>query len=334
MRLRDAPFPLPPFFYPTRVLHVDDHADYLSQLPLITPADTELVGFTSPRAAQQALQQSLERDSTARAFNFVDFNGNASELAGSIHRIIYDGSRFADCSVVIADLTMPEMDGIEFLRGLAPTAVGRILLSGRQATELALNAFNQGMIEGFLDKGHAHLAEQLAGMIGALRWRYFMRTHALLIEQLTRVQFPYLRDPVFVEALKHRLVRIDAVEMYVCTDPGGLLFLDSRGAGAFVVVQTAALNFEHGVLADGQGVAADVRAGIRAGSLIAVAPPGIDLIQNGFDAATRFIPATRVRGLLDDYTVGLMPDLQRFELDRVRSYEDWLWQQAETATLN
>src|SRR6266404_3838890 len=57
-------------------------------------------------------------------------------------------------AVIVADMSMPAMDGIQFLihaRELAPDSV-RIMLTGSSAQETAVAAINQGHISQFLTK--------------------------------------------------------------------------------------------------------------------------------------------------------------------------------------
>ncbi len=56
--------------------------------------------------------------------------------------------------VIITDIDMPEMDGLELLRRareVAPSAV-RVVLTGRLGTELAIRAINEGEVHRYLHK--------------------------------------------------------------------------------------------------------------------------------------------------------------------------------------
>src|SRR5690606_21232193 len=66
-------------------------------------------------------------------------------------------------AVVVADMQMPEMDGIEFLtrvKEIAPDIV-RIMLTGNGDQITAIEAINKGSIFRFLSKPSAHLVETL-----------------------------------------------------------------------------------------------------------------------------------------------------------------------------
>ncbi len=324
MRLRDAPFPLPPLFYPTRVMHVDDHSEYGGQLPLILTSDVELVAYTSARLAQKAFHASLDREAACHEERFQ----SGIHGVDLIHHIVYDASRFADFSVVLADFLMPEMNGFDFLKGLSTTSVGRVLLSGNVAADVALRAFNEGAIERFLSKSDRKIAEQLNHTVNQLRWRYFVRKYRSFADSVTVSEFSFLRDPVFVDALKQRLIPIDAVEMYIHAHPRGLLFLDANGRAAFLLVNHTQDTLALGQLADQADLPAETRNRIRAGTLIPVAAdPRQDVVEQGFTAATQFVEATMIRGVLADYSTALLSDLRCFDLDRVKSYDDWLWSQ-------
>ncbi|WP_440223758.1 hypothetical protein ACQQ2N_00765 [Dokdonella sp. MW10] len=329
MSLEDLPFPLPPFYFPTRVLHVDDHARYLELLPPLLGPRVHLDSYTSAREALRAARLSTERESPVADLIFRQ-RGDASRVildVAGIHRIAYDADRFSEISVAVVDWHMPEMNGMEFLQQLPLQNVGRILLTGRAALPTAVDAFNRGLIDRFIEKGSPTVVEELREAILQLQWSYFRRSFGTLAETLAIGDYPMLRDPDVVGVLEDGFISICPVEMYVHDVPRGLLFLDDLGRAEFVVVMTPAELYEHAERAADIGAPETMQRALRDGTSIPVFARG----NPGFDArqpldSSRLVPATFVRGTTGDYFLGKLRDLQQFriKIPAITPYDTWL----------
>ncbi len=86
------------------------------------------------------------RRSLSREFSMENALGGEEGL-----RLATEGGPFA---VVISDMRMPGMDGIQFLsriKALSPDTI-RVMLTGNTEIETAINAINEGSIFRFLNK--------------------------------------------------------------------------------------------------------------------------------------------------------------------------------------
>jgi DNA-binding NtrC family response regulator len=134
---------------PPRVLLVDDEEIVTGSIKTFLNIETnyEVIAFTSPRQAIEFLKH-----------NSVD--------------------------LVIADLMMPDMNGIDFLvatKRLHPDAV-RVLLTGYADKENAIKAINEVGLYQFLEKpwDNEHLRHVIAS--GLERRRLFARLHEKMAE--------------------------------------------------------------------------------------------------------------------------------------------------------
>lgn len=335
MSLEDLPFPLPPFYFPTRVLHVDDHAHYLELLPPLLGPRVHVESHTSARLAIASAERASARQSPVADLIYRqrdEANRLILDVAG-IHRIAYDPNRFSEISVVIADWHMPEMNGLDFLRQLPLANIGRILLTGRADLGIAVEAFNLGLIDRFVEKSNPAAVEELRSAILQLQWSYFRRSFGTLADTLAIGDFPILRDPVIVSALQNDFVTISAIEMYIHDAPRGLLFLDDFGRSEFIAVMTPEELFAHAERAADLGAAEPVQRALREGTAIPAFPRGtITFDERRPIELDELVPARFVRGTSADYYLGKLRDTDRYRIriPAITSYDTWLQQVDES----
>ncbi len=322
-----------PFIFPTTTLLVDDNEQYLDSLPLMLDPTLRLRTYDSPRRALAELgshgiravpgggwlYQWKERQSQTRELVALDVD--------SIHRMMYDPERFAEVSVVVVDLTMPEMDGIAFCKALANPNLGKILLTGTADDATAIEAFNAGIIDRFIRKSDPHATEKLEDAIRSLQRRYFERAGALVAETLALGQIRFLRDKAFQQALRDLIGDFQPVECYLHVNPTGLVLLDDHGHGRFVLVQTDEDIKAHLEIATDLGAPPAVLEALKEGDRLPWFGEGDGFYREGIaDPEASLHPALTVRGG-DWYHCALIEDVSRFQLHRSRPYRDWLRQQ-------
>jgi CheY-like chemotaxis protein len=70
-----------------------------------------------------------------------------------IYKVIYNPRRYEEISTVIVDYDMPSMKGLEFCEKLQNPYIRKILYTGVAGEGLAIEAFNKGLIDGYIRKG-------------------------------------------------------------------------------------------------------------------------------------------------------------------------------------
>jgi CheY-like chemotaxis protein len=322
-----------PFQFPTTTLLIDDHEKYLDSVPLLLDPALRLRSYSSPRKALAELGSHGIRAIPGGGwmYHWKDRSSQTRELVAldidSIHRVMFDPERFAEVAVVVVDLTMPEMDGIAFCRALANPHIGKILLTGTADDCTAIEAFNAGVIDRFIRKSDPLAMDKLQQGIRALQRRYFERVGGFVAEALALGNVRFLRDPAFQQAFRGLVGNFPAVECYLHVNPTGMLLLDDRGRGRFVLVQTDEDLRAHYEIASDLGAPAELLAALREGDRLPWFGDGDGYYREGIERPeSRLLPAVTARGE-QWYHLAWIEDVARFQLGNLHSYHDWLGEQ-------
>lgn len=233
-----------PVFHPTKVAIIDDDSDYLEQVSLVVNDNVVCSLFTSPSQAIEVIRQQDERskrlaakcsakwDLGMDAFYF-DKSGNQSR--GGMN----DHNRFDRFSVVVIDYAMPEMNGLEFCNMLDDPWIKKILITGKADAEVAVRAFNEGMIDRFIRKEEEGMDVHLNAAIEQLSHRYFADICSPDNPIMLR-QAPYLLENEFIDWFKSLCHELDIVEYYLAHNPvlGEFLLIDRDGYPRILLLQT------------------------------------------------------------------------------------------------
>lgn len=256
---------------PGGVIFLDDDRDYLEMLAEVMPPDWYVRLFLRPVACIELLLQEPARWE-ADAWAQQEIINRWREGAGLIPQILQywrdDASaRFAFTRVCVVDYAMPAMSGLRVLSELAGWSGSRILLTGRADEQLAVSAFNRGLIEQFIPKQSTDIRLRLSDAIQHMRQLPDARHQQIWRATLSRAQHALLCDPVIAQALEALILRQGWIEHVVIGAPFGVLALDPKGGVSWLQLEPADKLPELAEMADSQGWDAatvqDIRAGIK-----------------------------------------------------------------------
>jgi CheY-like chemotaxis protein len=235
-----------PFFFPTTVAFVDDSGDFLANLSLQLDPLLAFRLFQSPIDALATLNSSGIQSSPSVKSLFSLYEGRdefdlrrqiVDVDLDMIHREIHDDKRFDQISVVVIDYDMPQMNGVEFCRQLKNPLVRRILLTGKADERVAVEAFNEGLIDRFIRKQEPNAIDSLNQVIREMQPHYFSQIGRMLAGALAIGLYRFLKDPRFAECFNKLSDQLNIVEYYLSCAPGGMLMLDATGTSYLLLVQ-------------------------------------------------------------------------------------------------
>lgn len=240
-----TPYEIPPFFFPTTVVLVDDSSDFLANVSLQLDANLAFRLFQSPLAALSAINRdSLDFPSVRDFFSLyrdrddVDESRHVIDISlGMICRQVQNDKRFEQVSVVVVDYDMLELNGLELCRRIRSPLVKKILLTGRADERLAVEAFNEGIIDRFIRKQEPDAMASLNRSIADMQSLYFGRLERMLSDALSVGSPRFLQDKAFAQRFTHIRDQLRIVEYYLTCLPDGMLMLDADGTPYLLIVQ-------------------------------------------------------------------------------------------------
>lgn len=239
-----------PYFHPTKIVLVDDDIDFLGNLSLQLDADLAYLLFDSTRKALGYINQSRGRGNIADRFLRERSSSPENSQIGEKEQLLeidseavlqemYFSNRFSQISVVLVDYEMPQMDGLEFCRKIKEPHVKKILFTGVATESLAIDAFNDGVIDRYIGKHEPAVYDMLNQTIRQFQKDYLRDLFATAANMFSLVIPDLLADPGVAQLLE--VLRRDhgMVEYYFAdAPPDGFFFMNAAGDLKRVVVPT------------------------------------------------------------------------------------------------
>lgn len=323
---------IPPFYFPTTVFFVDDNIGFLSNLSLQLAPGLAFQLYNSPTAALAILNDPgrpttpigrffsryHHTDDLPLTHHVIDVN------LDKIHREIYNEFRFEQVSVVVVDYDMPSVNGIEFCRNIKNPDIKKILLTGKADEKIAVQAFNEGVIDRFILKQDPDAISTLNTSIAALQQAYFRQTERMLTDALAIGKHAFLRDPLFIERFQTIREQLHIVEFYLCSEPDGILMLDAQGRSFLLLVMNETAMFSQHEVAESQGAPQELLDALKRNEVV----PYFWKTEGFWTPACSdwhdfVFPATEFKGL-NWYCYAIVNNPPPFRTDLVFSYRDFL----------
>ncbi|WP_332813434.1 response regulator [Ramlibacter sp.] len=262
-------FPL--FSRPGSLAFLDDDPDYLEMLAMVLPRRWHARLFVQPRECIARLQQELpfwEADAWSQQELVDQWRAGRPLVPQVLAYWARSSERFSLTRVFMVDFSMPEVDGLQVLAALGEWPGARVLLTGQADDQVAIDAFNGGLIEQFIPKQTGDIGQRLQDVVERLMavphpahaqtWRATLRPE----------QQALLRKPAVARDLA-ALAAGRWVEHVVIGDPFGVLALDAAGRAGWLQLETTAALPALAEMAQLEGLDPGTVAEIRAGRRLA-----------------------------------------------------------------
>ncbi len=242
-----------PFYYPTQVVLLDDDPDFLEGISLMLNKNLGFQLFQSANAALKYVNQAhlhvnfLQRCYTNYKTGPLESDSLSHIDIGKIHHEVLNGFRFQTCSTVVVDYSMPEINGLEFLMTMKNPFIRKVLLTGQADMELAIKAFNQQLIDQFIDKHDPRLKQKLNATISSFQDQYFRSSYKLITDPiLANNHDAFLVNKEFQQFFEDLRKQIGCVEYYMLDMPhSGFLMLDAAGKRQCLLIYTQEALTQH-----------------------------------------------------------------------------------------
>jgi CheY-like chemotaxis protein len=258
-------FPL--FRRPGTVVFLDDDPDYLDMLSLVLPRHWRVLLFLRPQDCINYLQQEppvWETDAWNQQQLVDQWRDGAPLIPQVLAYWSANPDRYALAQVCVVDYSMPAMDGLQALGELVDWPGSRVLLTGQADEQVAVRAFNEGLIDQFIAKQTADISRRLIDAVEHLLATPNPRHAQIWRSTLTPEQMAVLRVP----SVSRDLTEFAAkrwVEHVTIGDPFGVLGVDAAGRVSWLQLEQASSLGELVQLAEAEGIPASQLADIRQG---------------------------------------------------------------------
>lgn len=264
-------FPL--FHRPGTVVFLDDDPDYLEMLALVLPRQWHLRLFMRPADGVAHLLQEppfWEADAWNQQQLIEHWRGGKPLIPQILGYWAKYTERYALSRVVVVDYSMPGMDGLQALSELVDWSGSRVLLTGQADEQVAVRAFNRGLIDQFIPKQTPDISRRLIEAVERLLFTSHSRHAQTWRVTLDPEQNALLRAPG-VAAWLSSFCASNWVEHVAIGEPFGVLGMDAVGRIGWLQLETRDGLAELAELAElaGMGPAAvdEIRAGAKLADL-------------------------------------------------------------------
>ena len=238
---------IPCCFHPTRVILIDDDHEFFDNLHNSLSSDhASYQYFNNPEAAIHYLNEVYKPNPFPnRYIEAIDEDKwehrRLDVNVWDTHHEVYRPERFEEISVVVVDHSMGDVTGIEVCRQITDPNIQKILLTGMTDQEIAIRAFNEGVIHHYIRKQDPDMAAQLNQAIESAQWRYFNKLSEVTLKAITSDDLvnPAIVDPNFQNFFKELVKQHGFSEAYLCEAMGSYVFVTEDGTSHGLVVNNA-----------------------------------------------------------------------------------------------
>lgn len=236
----------PLFYFPSTIVGIDDHRDSLVAIDTILASSNLINTFQNPQDALNFLNHyhaPLSLIPFLRPVTEGDEIGFPEHCPVDLN--VLDIAKLADfnerqkeISVLIVDFNMPEINGLELCRKLKGTSMKKILLTGENNYKEALAAFNNQIIDNFIQKDSPSLVEELTQATKRLTVQYFSEKSLALLTHLEASHSLPLSDSAFINFFENWRKENKISEYYLIDKIGSFLCINNKGNKQHLILHT------------------------------------------------------------------------------------------------
>ncbi|MCB2017368.1 MAG: response regulator [Hydrogenophaga sp.] len=271
------PFNFPLYHRSGSLIFLDDDIDYLEMLGMVVPSALQVELFSRPASFIQRMNEEPARweSDSGIHLQMIDRWRHGQHLLPQV--LQYWGSstaRYQLAQTCVVDFAMPGIDGLRVLETLVDWPGSRILLTGQADEQIAIQAFNNGLIDQFIPKQTADIAGRLMTTLTRLARTPHPRLNTLWRTALQSPHSSLLEAPSVTEALLTRAWD-QWVEYVVLGEPFGMLGLTAEGECDWLQLEATSGLKDVADLARSAGMSYDTVQAVQAGKLL----PAIEMHQ-------------------------------------------------------
>jgi CheY-like chemotaxis protein len=277
--------------YPGTVAFLDDERHFLDGLSVAVPEDFVCQFFQKPQRCIDFLLGQVpawqsQKLAMAQLVGRSEVPG--ALLEGLVGGLYASHARFELTTVLVVDFQMPAMNGLTVLDQLKSWPGKRVMLTGQADEQLAVDAFNRGLIDHFIPKHAPDSLDRLATVVSVLRCEGADQCGEALKLKLTPAQQVLLADPAFALAVNVQAKAAGWVEHAIVPEPFGVLGVTAEGKIQWLQLETEPSLQELAEILNDAGHTQSLVDQVRAGAVLLAVELPAGLLQGEPQACGAF----------------------------------------------
>ncbi|MBW8309236.1 MAG: response regulator [Candidatus Paracaedibacteraceae bacterium] len=228
---------LPYYKFPSTVVLIDDAETTIEEVAKLFDDEPQITKvFTNQQEALDFINNSPKSEGFITQLH--DTPASYDTLY-ACHEEIYNPDRFNQVSCVLIDYDMPGVNGLAICEKIKDSRIKKILLTGVADEQIAINAFNRGLIDYFIRKHDPNSPQLVLEFTQDAINRFFYDATQPAIESVIK-QSSWINSPLnlpdyrtFFAKLMHEL---QIIEYYLLDISGSFFALDIKGVP--IIIQT------------------------------------------------------------------------------------------------
>lgn len=234
-------------YYPTTAIFIDDSDTFLENVIFQLDPNIPYKAYQEPMKALEYILEKKSLDIRASLKFICNNHPNDVPESGTysvnyqfstLYEEIYNPNRFQDLSVAVIDYAMPRINGIELCQALKDTPIKKILLTGEADHDVAINAFNDGIIDKFIRKDKQAAGQMVNKAIFELQKLYFQERTIVMTSALNTEKSCFLQDPLYHSLFNNVLNKTSACDSYLLESSGSFLFMGPDKIPTWLLVKS------------------------------------------------------------------------------------------------
>lgn len=259
------------------LLFLDDDLDYLEMLGMVLPAHLQIELYCRSSSFIDRMREEparWEADAGAHLLMIDRWRRGQPLIPQVLRYWASSAARYQLAQICIVDYALPGTDGLKVLNTLLDWPGARVLLTGQADEQIAIQAFNSGLIDQFIPKQASDISGRLLKALGMLSHAPHPRLNTLWRAALQPSQQSILQIPAVARELQAYALK-NWIEYVVLGEPFGLLGLDASGNCHWLQLEPSNGLNDLAELASSAGLGFDVARAVSEGRLL----PAVEIHQ-------------------------------------------------------
>ncbi|MFT7386772.1 MAG: CheY-like chemotaxis protein [Candidatus Endobugula sp.] len=202
---------LSPYYYPTDIVLIDDDEIFLEALSSSLSHEFVCKTFIDPIEALRYVNNQSYRHLSTLSIKDQRWQEN---IFSYISNKQSDPSKKSELSVVVVDYDMPVINGIKFCARLKSPVVRKILLTGCASSKEVVTAFNNNIIDYYIDKNSDDLLADVQRGVTQMQKAYFRESLQSLMMSFIQKEAPFFLDSGLANFFDDTCISLGVKEYY------------------------------------------------------------------------------------------------------------------------